>query len=499
MRHKIIRNGLVLKDARQEAIRADMLVEDDRIVEIAAPGLNAPEGAVSIDASDRLLIPGLINAHTHSHFTMAKGLAGRWTLELHQNGTPGITGGQTVEDLRLSALLGAAEMIRKGCTGCYDMVVQAPVPTVEGMTSVASAYEEIGIRAVVAITMADQTFWRAIPGLLDALEPQQRALVETMTTAEGDASLTACRSVLDAWSYDTQRVGVAVAPTIPLHCSDAFLRNAAQLARERGVGLHTHIGESKVQAVAAEIRYGKSMVAHLADLGYLGPNLTAAHAVWLGGDDLKRLADCGASIAHNPGSNLRLGNGVAPAHEMLATGVNVGIGTDTCTCSDQLNMFEATRLACHCSRARTPDYRRWLDPAETFTMATTGSAHALGLKNVGRLEVGWKADIVFLDLRHWHYVPLNDPLTQVVFGENGAAVDSVMIGGRMVLRDGRLTTIDEAKLAALVEAANARLRNINAERRVAFSALDDAVGRFCVGLAQRPHPEQRYIEHFPIG
>jgi guanine deaminase len=94
---------------------------------------------------------------------------------------------------------------------------------------------------------------------------------------------------------------------------------------------------------------------------------------------------------------------------------------------------------------------------------------------------------------------LNDPLTQVVFGENGAAVDSVMIGGRMVFRDGRLTTIDEAKLAASVEAANARLRNINAERRVAFSALDDAVGRFCVGLTQRAHPEQRYIEHFPIG
>jgi guanine deaminase len=235
-------------------------------------------------------------------------------------------------------------------------------------------------------------------------------------------------------------------------------------------------------------KYGKTLTAHLGDLGLLGPRFSGAHGVWLDRDDVRRLADAGASVAHNPLSNLRLGSGMAPVRMMLEGGLRVGIGTDSATSSDTQNMFEATRLAAYLSRVRTPDYRQWLGADEALALATAGSAGVLGLGDqIGRLARGFKADIVFLDLAHIGYVPLNDVLVQLVNGESGAAVDSVMIGGRLVLERGRLTTVDEARARAQAEAANARLRAANAESLAAARALEAFVGAFCLGQAREPY------------
>jgi len=484
----IIRGGRVLDVAGRRAEPGDVLVEGDTIREVGRPGLPAPAGATLIDARDRLVMPGLVNAHTHGHGGLARGLIGdRVPLELLLTQAAALNGNRTLEDKRLSALLSAVEMVRRGCTAFYDLHVEFPVPTVEGLHAVARAYLDVGIRAVVAPMMADRTLYAALPGLMEALPPDARARVGALAAPPWETSIAACRELLRAWPFDRDRVRPALGPTIPLHCSDEFLVACRDLAREHDVALQTHLAESKTQAVVGRARYGKTLAAHLGDLGLLGPRFSAAHGVWLDRDDVRRLADAGAGVSHNPLSNLRLGSGIAPVRMMLDAGLRVGIGTDSASSADAQNMFECVRLAAYLSRVRTPDYERWIGVWEALAMATEGSAGVLGMERIGRLAPGYKADVVLLDLAHVNYVPLNDLAVQLVMGETGAAVDSVMIGGRMVLERGRLLTVDEAKLRARAEEARARLAAANAEARAAAAALQPFVGAFCVAMASRPY------------
>src|SRR3712207_1824410 len=180
---------------------------------------------------------------------------------------------------------------------------------------------------------------------MDALPAELQSAVERLRLAPQDRTLAAIADILRHWRWNGQDIRAAVAPTIPLHCGDEFMCGCAKLARHHGVALHSHVGESKVQAVAGVKRYGRTLVAHLDALGLLGPDFTAAHAIWLDDDDLRRMAAHGASLAHNPGSNMRLGNGLFRLRRAIDLGVNVGIGTDGASCSDNQNMYEAMRCA----------------------------------------------------------------------------------------------------------------------------------------------------------
>jgi guanine deaminase len=250
--------------------------------------------------------------------------------------------------------------------------------------------------------------------------------------------------------------------------------------------VQTHLAETKTQAVLGLKKYGCSLTAHLARLGFLGPRVSAAHGIWLDADDIARLADAGVGVVHNPMSNLRIGSGVAPSRALLEGGVRLGIGTDATNTSDGQNMFEASRLAAYLSRIADADHERWLSAEEAFLAATVGSAGVLGFDRVGRLEPGWRADIVFLDAAHINYMPLRNPLLQIVFAENGAAIDSVMVDGRFVLRHGRMLTVDEAALRRQAEEAAARLDSANAEAARAAAAFQDFVGHFCIAHLRAP-------------
>jgi guanine deaminase len=490
----LVRGGRLLDARAHRAEAADLLIQGDTIGEVRAPGGTAPAGATVLDAGGLLLHPGLVNAHTHAHGNLAKGMGDLWTLELLLTAAPWIGGNRTHEDRYLSAKIGAVEMVLKGCTAAYDLPLELPLPTPDGLAAVGRAYADVGLRAVVAPMLADRTFYEAIPGLLDALTPALRRDVERLRLAPWKQSLAGLRRALRGWTLDRRDVRVAVAPTIPHHCSDAFIRACADLAKEHGLGLHSHVAESKVQAIVGLQRYGKTQTAHLDDLGALGPHFTVAHGVWLDGDDMKRLGDHGASVAHNPGSNMRLGNGLADMHGMLARRVNVGIGTDGANCSDNLNVYEAMRLASLVSKTRGPDTERWVTTEQVVTAATEGSARALGFPDrVGRLAPGYKADVVFLDLAHPNWIPLNDPTNQLVHTEDGGAVRHVMIGGRLVVEDRRLTTVDVGALAREAEAARARLARLNAPLRALYERLAPVVGRYCPGLAHMPYHIDRYV------
>ena len=489
----ILRGGRVLDIAAGTADFADILIDGDTIREIGPPGCPAPEGAIVISAARRLLHPGLVNAHTHGHGNLGKGMGDRWTLELLLTAAPWLVGNRTGEDAYLSTQLGAVEMVLKGCTACYDLSFEWPAPTAEGLRLAGKAYADVGMRAVVAPMIADRSFFEAIPGLREALPSGLQARAAELRLPPGEVTIAGMHAALAGWSFDRDQVRPAVAPTIPHHCSDDFILACAGLAREFDVGLHSHVAESKVQAVAAIRVYGSTQTAHLDTLGVLGSHFTVAHGVWLDHDDMARLGDRGASVAHNPGSNMRLGSGLADTRAMLAAGVNLGIGTDGSNCSDNQNMYEAMRLASFVSKVRGPEWQRWLTTREAALAATEGSARALGFGgHLGRLAPGYQADIVMLDLDHPNWLPFNDPVNQLVHTEDGTAVASVMIGGRMVVEDRRVVTIDVGRLGQRVEAVCERLAAANADYRRLYEALEPVVGSHCPGMARLPYHIHRY-------
>ncbi len=495
--HQIIRGGTVF-DENFRAAAADILLRGDAIVEIGRSGMQAPTDAKLIDASGQLLMPGLVNAHTHGHGSLGKGLGDKWSLELLLNASPWVSGGFELEDKYTAALLNAAEMVLKGCTSAYDMYFEFPTPSMEGLSAIGRAYEEVGVRVVLAPMMADTTLYQAIPGLVDALPQPHRAQVEKMRAATCEEHLSVCEIFLERWSMDRDRVRPALGPTIPLHCSDEFIRACRDLANAHEVGVQMHLAESKVQAVAGLKRYGKTLAAHLDDLGLLGPRFTGAHCIWLDDDDLARMADRGATVAHNPGSNLRLGSGVAPAKRMLEQRIGVGIGSDGSASADSQNMFEAMRMASFVSRIVTPDPDDWLGTEDVLKMGTAGGASVLGLGDlVGKIAPGYKADILFLDLGNVNFVPLNDAANQVVNCEDSSAVDSVMIGGRMVLSGRRFTSFDFEALRQRVNEASARIRERNADSFVNMQAMAGFVSQHCVGLVRDHYHVQRRLDPQP--
>jgi guanine deaminase len=370
-----------------------------------------------------------------------------------------------------------------------------PAVTDEAMEAVARAYADVGMRAVLAPAVADVVFYRTVPGLVDLLPADLRSAVEGMQPAPTKGLLELTERIIRRWHGAAEgRVHTAVAPTIPNQATDEFLDGCARLAREYGVGVHTHLAESKVQVVESQRRWGKTIVDRLAEHGLLGPNFVGAHAVWLTEGDIRRLADAGAAVAHNPGSNLRLGCGIAPVREMLDAGVAVGLGTDGSVCADNQNLFEALRIASVGSTVRFPhETDRWLDAATVWRLATAGSARVLGLAgDLGAIAPGRKADLVMLRADSVFLRPLADPLNALVYAETGASVDTVLVDGRIVLENGRVTHLDEERIYARAQAAADGQRARSAEAWAFARRIAPYVGAACRAAVATPLSINRY-------
>lgn len=491
-RHLAVKGGLVLTPAF-DAVRADILIRDGVILAVVPPGATLPEDTVTVDATDRAVMPGLVNAHVHGHGTLAKGLVeDHWPLDLFLNALPGLGGHRTPDDMRLNGLVGAVEMIRKGTTACFDLFFEYPRPSREGLFAVAQAYDEAGLRAVVAPMVADRSYYEAYPDLVASMTDAERADASSVRMGAADSILGVVAEAVRAWPFDRSRVCPGLAPAIPLHCTDAFLSGCRDLARDYALPVQTHLAETRVQAIEGKRRYGSTITAHLDALGLLGPDFSAAHGIWLDADDLGLLADRGATIVHAPTSNLRFGSGIAPIRAAMDRGVAIGLATDAANSSDHLNMFEALRAAASVSTLVTTDFDRWLGASDVLGFATEGSARAMGMAGrIGRIAPGFEADLVFLDLGHINYVPLGNLARQIVFTENAGAVDSVMIAGRMVLERGRMTTVDEPRLRRDAQAAANRLYEANRPGRDRSARLQPAVARFCAGFGCQPYHVHR--------
>ncbi|MCG6121904.1 MAG: amidohydrolase family protein [Microvirga sp.] len=494
MERTLIIGGVLVEEGETRGARADLLMEGGLIAAIFRGGAPAGIDADRFDAGECAILPGLVNGHLHAHSNMAKGMGDRWTLEMSLTNAPWISGVRSLDEIYASAAIGAAEMLLKGCTAAYDMCLEFPLPTADGIDAVARAYDDVGMRATIAPMASDQPFLGAVPGLRDHLVGAGVEGLPQMSSEGPDGLLSRFRALAQGWRWPSDRIRFGLGPAIPFLCSDAFLTGVRDLSAEFGIGIHTHVSESKVQTVVSGETFGETITAKLHRLGLLGPRFTAAHGVWLDGDDMRRMADTGANVIHNPASNFRLGSGVANVRAFLDAGVHVGLGTDGASCADGLNMFEAMRLATHASRVFGAPVDEWIGAREALHAATAGSARALGFgDSIGALREGAAADVVILDLRQPHYTPMNDLSAQIVYAEDSSGVRDVFVGGRCVVRERRLTRIDYDQLRRRTQAAADRLHGANAETRARLQHAARLAEAYCRCFIGRETPASRYI------
>lgn len=489
----VLAGGLVLDPHSGKAARKDLLIEHGKIAQIGAPGTLATTAAPLHDASDRLIIPGLINAHTHGHANLMKGVAEAWTLEASLTNGPWLAGMRDPETIYLSTLLGVIDMLSKGCTACFDLVYEFPRPTRAGFFAAARAYADAGMRAVLAPMVADQTLFQSIPGLVEALPADLRDTVGKFELASGERTIEAIEAIAAEQGEMPDGVTMAIAPTIPHHCSERFLTACMDIADRHQLPIHMHIAESRLQAVVARRTYGRSAVRYLADIGMLRPSFTAAHGVWLDNDDLDLLAEHRCSIAHIPASNFRLGSGVAHVRPMLDRGINVGLATDGANSSDALSMLQAMRLASFGARIFAGPREDWLPAGEIIKLATQGGAKLLGLASCGRMEQGACADLALFDLGHIDFIPDTDPVNQLVTCADSASVTDVMVGGAFKLLNRKIVSVDTTGLRDRVQASVARLAATTSEARRLARRLEPHVVAFAESMSREPLGIERRI------
>jgi 5-methylthioadenosine/S-adenosylhomocysteine deaminase len=290
--------------------------------------------------------------------------------------------------------------------------------------------------------------------------------------------LSQTRALHSRWNGVDGRISVLVGPSAPQRCSAELLDGCAELSEELDTRVHTHLLESRAQA--------QDPAAHLAVLdrhGLVNERLIGAHGVWASPDELARLGAVGASLVHNPQSNLQLGSGVAQVPQWRERGINVALGTDGANCGGSLDMLSSMRLASLLHRVGTADERRWESPWTALDMATRGGAQALAMDKTGRVELGWAADLAIFAMDGTAFAACEDPVNALILSATSSRARHVIVAGRLVVEDGVATEVDEAEILerageasrAIIERSQYRIKEVAlAQRDILVQVARDA-------------------------
>ncbi len=473
----IIIKGAQLLDPDTPMCVKDIRVEDGKIAEI---GSNLTlGGAEVIDAQNMLAMPGLINGHTHSGQSLDRGTTPNLPLDLWIAWAVFGSVDRTPEDAYTTAAAGALEMLRTGCTAVLDQVYIPPGNFDAHAEAVVTAYEDVGLRVGVAPMIGDLDFAESLPKhLIGNVElPTGQSFEPSMLAALMEGFIERSRG-------RSPRIMPMLGPSAPQRCSDEYLATNVELADRYGVGLHTHLLETKSQVVVGHALYGRSTVEHLDALGVLGPHTSLAHVVWADDDDIAIIAERGATVVHNPWSNLRCGSGVMPMGALVEAGVQVAVGTDGAASNDNQNMFEALKLAT-LLQTLGGHHHHWPTAEAVWARSLSGGAAALQAP-IGRLAPGALADIVLLDLDRHVLADRASLVASLAYAEHGESVDTVMVHGEIVLRERRSTRIDESNLGERSRAFQRRLHDNLDERVATFETWVPGLERIESELNQVP-------------
>lgn len=401
-------------------------IEDGRITKISdnSRDFEGKRFETIIEGRDKLALPGFVNAHTHLAMVLLRGYSDDRNLQewLEHDIWPAERK-LTEEDVYWASLVGIAEMLRSGTTAFSDMYFF--------MNAVAQAVKESGMRALLSY------------GII-APQPGEKAQRELAITEK----------FLKDWHQKAEgRITVAVGPHAPYTCCDEVWQGAKALAVQYNTLIHTHLQETITEVSDSLKQYQKSPTERLESLGVFQAQTVVAHGVHLSDSDVRILAEHGVGLAHCPTSNLKLGSGIAPVTRYTEMGVRVGIGTDGAASNNNLDMLEEARLAALLAKRDNPTA---LPAPHALKMATVESAQALGLEGAGRLAEGAEADIILVDMRGAHWQPGHNPVSDLVYAAQASDVTTVIIAGRVIMKDREILTFNEEKAKNKVRALSAK-------------------------------------------
>jgi 5-methylthioadenosine/S-adenosylhomocysteine deaminase len=418
---------VTVNPARQIIKDGAVLVDGSLIARIgSADEMADVQADTVIEAGGQIVLPGLINAHTHTAYYIMRGLGmDRILLDwLQETVWPWLIA-MDEQDAYTASMLGYVECLKSGTTCLIDNQ-NYPTYNAHHYDAAARAAMESGLRVNFACGFSDIRF----------VSPPD--FIDTPENIEAE-----CRRMIRTW-HGQGRIKVLVSPINLLYCSEESIRRALKVMQDTGVGMHTHVAESKKEYQSMVERLGKGYIEAFHDMHALGDFFQSVHSVWISDSEIELLAHARASVVYNPTANMLLASGIAPVIKMRAAGVNVALGTDNP--NNNNDMLEAMKFAGLLQKVNS------LNPlatpaADVLEMATINAARALHMDDhIGSLQVGKQADLILVNVRCPHNTPLHDPVAALVYSANGSDVTNVMVAGDLLLRDGRVTFLDDSVL-----------------------------------------------------
>jgi 5-methylthioadenosine/S-adenosylhomocysteine deaminase len=374
-----------------------------------------PDGKKNIDVRGGIIMPGLVNTHTHLPMALFRGLADDLPLSkwLDEYIFPAEANHIHPESVRLGALLSGTEMLLSGITTCCDGYFHED--------HVAAAMNNIGMRAILGQGVIDFP----APGVPKPEDNVNNAL-----------------KFIQKWKYKSPLITPSIFCHSPYTCSEATLKKAKDAANAKGVLFQIHAAETKDEYVSIQTTHHTTPVKYLDKIGVIDQNTLLVHAIWLDDDDIEIIAKRGASVSHNPESNMKLASGIAPVPALLKAGVTVGLGTDGCASNNNLDLFSEMDTAAKLHKVNAMD-PTLMDAVTVLKMATIEGARSLGLQDItGSLEIGKKADVITIDTHKPHLVPVYNPVSHIVYAAKGSDVQDVIVDGHILVKDRKLLTVN---------------------------------------------------------
>jgi len=445
-----------MDDQFTEYDQADILVEGTKISAIGKD-LPLPEDDHElrmIDATNKAAMPGLVNGHIHSPGNFMRGALDNLPLEVYMlYEVPPL--GDAPPDPRLNyvrTMLGNIEMLKLGITAVHDDAYYVPVPTPGCIDGLMQSYVDSGMRAVATLDQPNVVEYEKYPFLYDILTEELRYEMETAAIMSTQELLELYQYFIDTWHNSCEgRVSVAVSVSCPQRVKVDYFHALSDISKSLDIPFDVHILETKLQRVLGDVKYGKSLVQYVFDLGLLDERMMVIHAIWVDDHDVELIADAGCSVAHNPISNLRLGSGVMNFRRLRDHGISICLGTDESNVDDTANIWGVGKVAGLIHSITEPNYDNWPKAREILWALTRGGARAMRLEGkTGALIPGYEADLILLDLNTLAFTPLNDIYHHLVYCENGSSVVMTMVAGQIVVENGRILTVDEEAIKAEV-------------------------------------------------
>ena len=405
----LIKNATLLDMVGEEPNlrKTDILIEENKIVKIQEE--IEEDGANVIDAKEKVVMPGFVNTHTHLAMSIFRGYKDDQKLmDWLENAIFPVEDKLRPEDIYWNSFLSCIELIKTGTTTFNDMYFR--------MDKTIEAVEESGLRGVIAWSITDTSI---------------------------KDKITRTREYHEKYNHENSRIKVYVSAHAPYSCSPDTIQLCVDLAKELDTGIHIHLSETLQEDKLIKKKYNKTGTEYLNDLHVFDVPVVLAHGIYISDSDLEILKNIKGGISHNPISNCKLSSGICNVGKLRKNGINVGLGTDGIGSTTTLDMFEEMKTAAYLQKVNTMDPTA-IKAYDLLKMATIEGARVLGLEDeIGTIEVGKKADLIFINTNKTHLYPENDLCTNLVYSANGADVDTVMVDGKVIMQNRKLLHINE--------------------------------------------------------